>query len=210
MMSVRHAISIGLERPAFGKWNGFGEGKPIQLNAGQPPSLAFHFPWVTGFGSHTPVIWLQENWGPNGFQNLCMISVALIRGSGSDDSEYNHLKNQIESEQFHPSSEGGLPRFFRDLPKDEQQAKLKDRLKKYCQKVFFFHPSCLCNSRPPFLSLGWHIGLNFVCTVSWLHFIVMLSSNHCCEDFSVNVFITMVFIPRTESQVTTGIQACAG
>ncbi len=66
-----------------------------------------------------------------------MISVALIRGSGSDDSEYNHLKNQIESEQFHPSSEGGLPRFFRDLPKDEQQAKLKDRLKKYCQKVFF-------------------------------------------------------------------------
>jgi DNA polymerase epsilon subunit 1 len=69
-------------------------------------------------------------------------------------SEYNHLKNQIESEQFHPSSEGGLPRFFRDLPKDEQQAKLKDRLKKYCQKVFFFHPSCLCNSRPPFLSLG--------------------------------------------------------
>jgi hypothetical protein len=113
------------------------------------PSLAFHFPWVTGFGSHTLVIWLKENWCPKGFQNLCMISVALIRGSGSDDSEYNHLKNQIESEQFHPSSEGGLPRFFRDLPKDEQQAKLKDRLKKYCQKVFFFHLSSLCNSLPP-------------------------------------------------------------
>jgi hypothetical protein len=83
-----------------------------------------------------------------------MISVALIRGSGIDDSEYNHLKNQIESEQFHPSSEGGLPRFFRDLPKDEQQAKLKDRLKKYCQKVCFFHQSSLCNSLPPFQSLG--------------------------------------------------------
>ena len=51
-----------------------------------------------------------------------------------DDSEYYHLKNQIESEQI-PSPEGQLPRFFRDLPKEEQQTKLKDRLKKYCQKV---------------------------------------------------------------------------
>ncbi|BBN04847.1 DNA polymerase epsilon subunit 1 [Marchantia polymorpha subsp. ruderalis] len=51
-------------------------------------------------------------------------------------SEYNHLKNQIESEQFPPTSEGGDMRYFRDLPKDEQQSKLKDRLKKYCQKVY--------------------------------------------------------------------------
>ncbi|KAL2635827.1 hypothetical protein R1flu_007306 [Riccia fluitans] len=51
-------------------------------------------------------------------------------------SEYNHLKNQIESEQFPPSTEGGETRYFRDLPKDEQQSKLKDRLKKYCQKVY--------------------------------------------------------------------------
>lgn len=50
-------------------------------------------------------------------------------------SEYYHLKNQIESEQI-PSPEGQLPRFFRDLPKEEQQTKLKDRLKKYCQKVY--------------------------------------------------------------------------
>lgn len=50
-------------------------------------------------------------------------------------SEYYHLKNQIESEQI-PTPEGQLPRFFRDLPKEEQQTKLKDRLKKYCQKVY--------------------------------------------------------------------------
>lgn len=40
-----------------------------------------------------------------------------------------HLKNQIESEQF--STIG----YFGDLSIDEQQSKLKDRLKKYCQKV---------------------------------------------------------------------------
>eukprot|EP01018_Ginkgo_biloba_P017404 Gb_06608 [translate_table: standard] len=50
-------------------------------------------------------------------------------------SEYYHLKNQIESEQV-VTAEGHLPSFFRDLPKDEQQTKLKDRLKKYCQKVY--------------------------------------------------------------------------
>lgn len=50
-------------------------------------------------------------------------------------SEFMHLKNQIESEQFPSTTEGGSSRYFRDLPKDEQQSKLKDRLKKYCQKV---------------------------------------------------------------------------
>ncbi|KAH7426493.1 hypothetical protein KP509_10G003400 [Ceratopteris richardii] len=50
-------------------------------------------------------------------------------------SEYYHLKNQIESEQF-TSTDGGITRYFRDLPKEEQQAKLKDRLRKYCQKVY--------------------------------------------------------------------------
>lgn len=54
-------------------------------------------------------------------------------------SEYNHLKNQIESEKFPSLIEGALPRYFRDLPKDEQQSKLKDRLKKYCQKVSVAH-----------------------------------------------------------------------
>eukprot|EP00897_Mesotaenium_endlicherianum_P006205 jgi/Mesen1/5612/ME000282S04761 len=51
-------------------------------------------------------------------------------------SEYNHLKAQIESEHFPPATEGGLKRYFRDLPQEEQQSKLKDRLKKYCQKVY--------------------------------------------------------------------------
>lgn len=53
-----------------------------------------------------------------------------------------HLKNQIESEQFPSTTEGGPTRYFRDLPKDEQQSKLKERLKKYCQKVCF-EPACL-------------------------------------------------------------------
>lgn len=51
-------------------------------------------------------------------------------------SEFMHLKNQIESEQFPSIADGGPLRYFRDLPKDEQQSKLKDRLKKYCQKVY--------------------------------------------------------------------------
>lgn len=50
-------------------------------------------------------------------------------------SEYYHLKNQIESEQV-ATGEGQLSRFFRDLPKEEQETRLKDRLKKYCQRVY--------------------------------------------------------------------------
>ncbi|GLJ44675.1 hypothetical protein SUGI_0939260 [Cryptomeria japonica] len=50
-------------------------------------------------------------------------------------SEYYHLKNQIESEQV-ATGEGQLSHFFRDLPKEEQETRLKDRLKKYCQKVY--------------------------------------------------------------------------
>ena len=61
----------------------------------------------------------------------CLLFLVLI-------SEYYHLKNQIESEQF-TSSDGQKLKYFRDLPKDEQQSKLKDRLKKYCQKVICFH-----------------------------------------------------------------------
>ncbi|GBG71096.1 hypothetical protein CBR_g8395 [Chara braunii] len=51
-------------------------------------------------------------------------------------SEYVHLKNQIESEQFPSLTDGGPPRFFRDLDSEQQSSKLKDRLKKYCQKVY--------------------------------------------------------------------------
>ncbi len=117
-----------------------------------------------------------------------MISVALTRGSGSDDSEYNHLKNQIESEQFHPSSEGGLPRFFRDLPKDEQQAKLKDRLKKYCQKVFFFPPLFSLQFSPSLLEFGLTHWFKFClyCFMTALHCHVIFKSllwRFLCECF---------------------------
>ncbi|WJZ89858.1 hypothetical protein VitviT2T_009046 [Vitis vinifera] len=50
-------------------------------------------------------------------------------------SDYYHLKRQIESELV----DGGDSRFsksFIDLPKTEQQLKLKERLKKYCQKAY--------------------------------------------------------------------------
>lgn len=50
-------------------------------------------------------------------------------------SDYYHLKRQIESEFV--ESVGGLPsKSFLDLPKIEQQSKLKERLKKYCQKAY--------------------------------------------------------------------------
>lgn len=52
-------------------------------------------------------------------------------------SDYYHLKKQIESE-FVVGADGQLSKSFLDLPKLEQQSKLKERLKKYCQKVFFF------------------------------------------------------------------------
>ena len=52
-----------------------------------------------------------------------------------DCSDYYHLKKQLESE-FVNNTDGGLSKSFLDLPKAEQQSKLKERLKKYCQKVF--------------------------------------------------------------------------
>ncbi|KAK6936184.1 DNA polymerase epsilon, catalytic subunit A, C-terminal [Dillenia turbinata] len=50
-------------------------------------------------------------------------------------SDYYHLKRQIESELV-DSIDGQLSKSFVDLAKMEQQAKLKDRLKKYCQKAY--------------------------------------------------------------------------
>ena len=49
-------------------------------------------------------------------------------------SDYYHLKKQIESEYF-DGTDSQLSKSFLDLPKLEQQLRLKDRLKKYCQKV---------------------------------------------------------------------------
>lgn len=38
------------------------------------------------------------------------------------------------------NSDGQLSKSFTELPKAEQEAKLKDRLKKYSQKVYSLHP----------------------------------------------------------------------
>ncbi|XP_058067456.1 DNA polymerase epsilon catalytic subunit A-like isoform X2 [Magnolia sinica] len=50
-------------------------------------------------------------------------------------SDYYHLKKQIESELV-DNIDGQLSKSFLDLPKTEQQLKLKERLKKYCQKAY--------------------------------------------------------------------------
>ncbi|XP_022730050.1 DNA polymerase epsilon catalytic subunit A-like isoform X3 [Durio zibethinus] len=53
-------------------------------------------------------------------------------------SDYYHLKKQIESE-FFDGTDSQLSKSFLDLPKLEQQSRLKDRLKKYCQKVRYIN-----------------------------------------------------------------------
>ncbi|XP_057988015.1 DNA polymerase epsilon catalytic subunit A isoform X2 [Hevea brasiliensis] len=50
-------------------------------------------------------------------------------------SDYYHLKKQIESE-FVDGTDGQLSKSFLDLSKMDQQSKLKERLKKYCQKAY--------------------------------------------------------------------------
>eukprot|EP00899_Mesostigma_viride_P020528 jgi/Mesvir1/28477/Mv15897-RA.2 len=52
----------------------------------------------------------------------------------ASNSEYTLLKNQIQSEKF-PNGDGEEV-YFRDLPKANQASMLKERLKKYCQKVY--------------------------------------------------------------------------
>nr|XP_043613660.1 DNA polymerase epsilon catalytic subunit A-like [Erigeron canadensis] len=47
-------------------------------------------------------------------------------------SDYYHIKRQIESE----FADGPKSKPFLDLPKVDQQLKLKERLKKYCQKAY--------------------------------------------------------------------------
>ncbi|XP_023756876.1 DNA polymerase epsilon catalytic subunit A [Lactuca sativa] len=49
-------------------------------------------------------------------------------------SDYYHLKRQIESEVV--AVDGFKSKSFLELPKVDQQLKLKDRLKKYCQKAY--------------------------------------------------------------------------
>ncbi|VFQ71576.1 unnamed protein product [Cuscuta campestris] len=50
-------------------------------------------------------------------------------------SDYYHLRRQLESEIVE-RVDGQSQKSFLDLPKLEQQAKLKERLKKYCQKAY--------------------------------------------------------------------------
>ncbi|XP_026665327.2 DNA polymerase epsilon catalytic subunit A isoform X2 [Phoenix dactylifera] len=50
-------------------------------------------------------------------------------------SDYYHIKKQIESELVE-NGEGQTIKPFLDLPKSEQQLKLKERLRKYCQKAY--------------------------------------------------------------------------
>lgn len=50
-------------------------------------------------------------------------------------AEYVSLKAQLQSETFPPSGPGEGPRLWSDLQQEEKAKMLKDRLKKYCQKV---------------------------------------------------------------------------
>ena len=50
--------------------------------------------------------------------------------------DYLHLKNQLEAEQFPPAEPGGGGRLWGQLPEEERTTRLKERLKKYCQKVY--------------------------------------------------------------------------
>ncbi|CAH8251565.1 unnamed protein product [Arabidopsis lyrata] len=51
-------------------------------------------------------------------------------------SDYYHLKKQIESEFVDAGANIQSSKSFLDLPKLDQQSKLKERLKKYCQKAY--------------------------------------------------------------------------
>ena len=50
-------------------------------------------------------------------------------------AEYFSLKAQLESESFPPEAPGGPPRFYSQLPHEQRAKLLKERLKKYCQRV---------------------------------------------------------------------------
>ncbi|EFN52544.1 hypothetical protein CHLNCDRAFT_26745 [Chlorella variabilis] len=51
-------------------------------------------------------------------------------------AEYTSLKAQLQSETFPPAESGGPQRLWSDLAHEEKGKLLKDRLKKYCQKVY--------------------------------------------------------------------------
>ncbi|KAK9830879.1 hypothetical protein WJX81_001263 [Elliptochloris bilobata] len=51
-------------------------------------------------------------------------------------AEYYAIKTQLASETFAAEAPGGSPRFYGQLPQEERAKLLKDRLKKYCQRVY--------------------------------------------------------------------------
>lgn len=53
--------------------------------------------------------------------------------------EYFAIKNQLSAEAFPALEPGGPPRFYAQLPQEERAKLLKDRLKKYCQRVGGLH-----------------------------------------------------------------------
>ena len=50
-------------------------------------------------------------------------------------AEYFSLKQQLESECFAPEAPGEAPRYYSQLPQEQRARLLRERLKKYCQRV---------------------------------------------------------------------------
>jgi hypothetical protein len=71
--------------------------------------------------------------------NLCTLKVNVFSDLMTlyySCSDYYHIKRQIETELIQ-SGDATSSKPFLDLSKSEHLLKLKDRLKKYCQKVQF-------------------------------------------------------------------------
>lgn len=75
-------------------------------------------------------------------KDLLSTAQSCIAGEtfAATSAEYFSLKQQLESESFAPEVPGGPQRFYSQLPYEERQKLLKQRLKKYCQRVRA-HPS---------------------------------------------------------------------
>lgn len=114
MKFALHVISIVLEKIVYESLNGFGVGKLTWQGEG--------------------ILLLCSLYGQI-FISLLLIVLLL---SSWNVSDYEHLKRELEPELVE-GVDGQLAKSFLDLPKAEQQSKLKDRLKKYCQKVLLLH-----------------------------------------------------------------------
>ena len=68
------------------------------------------------------------------------------------------LKSQLASESFPAAEEGGPPRFYSQLPPEEQGKLLTARLKKYCQKAWPWLVD-RSPSLPPLCSLSFAVSM---------------------------------------------------